>query len=170
VSNFTFDIIDEAISKEHIDQLEDEYIIKLDSRVNGYNCKSGGSYGKHSEESKAKMSVSKSGEGNVNFGKPRSEETRRKISEALKGHKVSEETKLKLSENSGKGMLGRHQTEDAKRLISENQRGDKSVHFGKPLSDEHKTNIANALKGRVLSEEWKAKISQSHRKHSETLN
>ena len=45
VSNFAFDIIDEAISKEQLDQMEDDYIIKLDTRTNGYNCKSGGSFG-----------------------------------------------------------------------------------------------------------------------------
>lgn len=54
-----------------------------------------------------------------------SEESRRKISESLKGKKHSEETRRKLSE----------------------------MRKGKKLSDEHKRKMSEALKGRKFSEE-----------------
>lgn len=61
------------------------------------------------------------------------EETRKKISLALKGHKISEKQKAALL----------------------------AANLGKKTSVEAKQNISNALKGRVLGEEHKAKISKS---------
>ena len=52
---------------------------------------------RHSEESKIKMSVARRGERNPNYGKPCSEETRRKIGEAnSKPRKVTEEQQLEI--------------------------------------------------------------------------
>ena len=52
---------------------------------------------RHSEESKRKMSVARRGERNPNYGKPCSEETRRKIGEAnSKPKKVTEEQQLEI--------------------------------------------------------------------------
>ncbi len=93
-----------------------------------------------------KQTASRRGDKHCNYGKHLSEETRRKISKAKTGFKHSEETKQKISKNSGKGMLGRHQTLEAKLLISSKQRGENSVHFGKHLSEEHKKKIAEAVK------------------------
>lgn len=68
---------------------------------NGYNLKEGGGNGKHSEETKQKMSDSRKGEKNVNYGKigeknhlykiPLSEETKQKLRKPR-----SEETKQKM--------------------------------------------------------------------------
>ena len=69
-------------------------------------------YGKkHSEETKRKISLATSGENNPNygkcgekscwFGKEHSEETKEKMSNSQKGHKVSEETKIKMREAKG---------------------------------------------------------------------
>ena len=70
------------------------------------------------------------------------EETRRKISIASKGKKISEEQKKKLSEK----MKGRT-----------------SPMKGKPMSDEAKKKIGEANKGKTLSEETRKKLSESHK-------
>jgi group I intron endonuclease len=90
-------------------------------------------YGKqHSEETKKLMSISKIGERNVWFGKTGKEfplfgksfsyEHKRKISEAMKGHSVTQATKNKISE-SCKGkvspMKGKKLSMEARRKISE---------------------------------------------------
>ena len=51
----------------------------------------------HSEESKKKMSEALKGENNPLYGKHHSEETKRKMSEAKKGKHHSEETRIKMS-------------------------------------------------------------------------
>ena len=76
-----------------LDEWEKYYIWLYDSFYNGYNSTTGGSNGIRSEETKRKMSEAKK-------GKPKSEETKRKMSEAKKGKPRSEETKRKLSEAS----------------------------------------------------------------------
>lgn len=91
-------------------------------------------YGKrHSEETKKLMSISKIGERNVWFGKtgkefplfgrPFSDEHKRKISKSMIGHKVSSETKKKLSESRiGKDspMKGKKLSLETKKRISDN--------------------------------------------------
>lgn len=71
------------------------------------------------------------GVNNPNFGKERSKEIREKISEALKGRIISEETKAK---------------------IREANLGDKNPNFGKLGADHHNF-------GKALSEEHKLKLS-----------
>ena len=59
------------------------------------------------------------------------------------GKKLSDETKRKLSESlkGNKNMLGKHHTEDVKRKISES-------HKGKKVSDETKRKMSESLKGK----------------------
>ena len=52
-----------------------------------------------SEETRIKMSESRTGNKNSMYGKHRPEETKRKISESLRGRRLSEETKRKISES-----------------------------------------------------------------------
>lgn len=77
-----------------------------------------------SEEYRKRMSESRSGEKNPNYGNTASEETRRKKSESMKGKnsgkKASPETLVKLSvAKSGKnnGMYGKEHSEEAKRKM-----------------------------------------------------
>lgn len=69
--------------------------------------------------------------------RPLPEETKRKISNSLKGNKLSEETKMKISE----ANKGRIFSEKHKRKMSEANRG-------KILSEEHKRKISESLKGK----------------------
>lgn len=58
-------------NQEEANILENYYIIKFNSRNRdfGYNLKEGGSFGKHSDETKQKLSSDRMGEKNPMFGK-----------------------------------------------------------------------------------------------------
>ena len=70
----------------------------------------------------------------------RTEEFKKKISEALKGKLKSEETRRKMSER---------------------QKGEKNHFFGKKLSEEHKRKMSEAHKGKKHFEETKQKIGET---------
>lgn len=92
----------------------------------------------HSDETKQKISESGKGRQSPTKGMkmpPRSEEYRKKISEANRKRKYSEETKRKISE----------------------------ANKGRKMTDEQKMNISNAQKGRTHSEETKRKMSEARK-------
>ena len=72
---------------------------------------------KKSEEHKRKLSEARKGQKTG----PRSEETKNKISEALKGRSLSEEHKNKLSES----IKGKKMSEEAKKKMAEAKKGRK---------------------------------------------
>ena len=78
-------------------------------------------------------------------GKQKSEETRKKMSEAQKN--ISEETRKKLSE----AKKGKHHSEETRKKLSE-------AHKGKRISEETRNKISEAKKGKHISEEAKMKI------------
>lgn len=110
VENFTFEL-EIATSIPYLNRLEKLFIRKYDTtnHEKGYNKDSGGG---------------------ANY--VMSDETKRKISEANKGHDVSDETKRKISK----------------------------AHKGKILSDEHRKKLSEAAKGKHHSEEIKQKMSE----------
>ena len=73
-----------------------------------------------------------------------------------KGKPRSEETKKKMSElNKGKRLSGEH-----RRKISEAMKGKKNT-LGHKHSKETKMKIRESLKGRILTKAWKRKLSLS---------
>jgi group I intron endonuclease len=103
--NMKFEVLLE-VNNELLDYYEQSFI-ELYSTIepNGYNIRSGGNNGIHSQESRERMRISKLGEKNYNYGKPRSNATKLAISEAKCGEKhhfyqksLSYEHKLKLSQ------------------------------------------------------------------------
>jgi group I intron endonuclease len=69
-----------------LDENEISFIKKYDCiEPKGYNIRSGGSNGKHSEESKERMRQSKLGPNNPNYGKPRSDEFKATMKEKKSG-------------------------------------------------------------------------------------
>ena len=137
--NFNWEILESDIPDSEIVECEIYWIKKYDSYRNGYNMSGGGEglgsgdnnpfYGRnHTDETKKKMSESKSGkydgEGNPMYGKKQSEETKRKISESLKNRKLSKKTREKMSnaQKGNKKFLGKKHSAETKRKISESKR------------------------------------------------
>lgn len=128
-----------------------------------------GMKGKHRpEETKKKISEAMKGRISWNKGKhlgPLSEETRKRISEAHKGKKISEETKRKISE----AHKGKKLSEEHRRKLSEANKGKISNRKGCKLTEETKRKISESHKGIHPSEETNRKRSESLKGHSTSL-
>ena len=132
--NFEYVLLATADTQEEADKLEDFYMEKYNSRNSyiGYNLKSGGVAGRHSDESKAKMSISQT-------GRITSEETKNKQSISQTGIKkppCTDKNKEEISKfmkerhaAEGHPMQGKHHTEEAKAKMRE-------ALVGKPLLEE----------------------------------
>lgn len=98
---------------------------------------------------------------NALFGRPVSDETKKKISEATKGKFVSEETRKKISEY----QKGKHPSDETRKKLSQSHKGKTSPTKGKTLSDEHKKKLSELAKGnknmlgKHHTEETKKKMS-----------
>ena len=94
-------------------------------------------------------------DGGQNGGHKQSAETRRKISEGLKGRIVGEATRQKLSE-AGKGRKLRPHTDEERRRISE-------ANKGRVTTEATRQKISEAKKGKPLSMEARRKLSESRK-------
>lgn len=96
-------------------------------------------------------------------GQKHSEETRRKISDALKNRPVSEETRRKIGiKNMGNTVWrGRKHTEEAKKKIGAANKGKKPWTTGKHLSLETRAKIAQAQRGEK-SHRWRGGVSSQN--------
>lgn len=117
--NFEHNILFTGLTKEEA-CLKEQELIKYFNSMNrefGYNSTSGGDVFTMNEETKQKISQALMGNQN-GFGHPCSEEKKKKISEAQKGRKFTEEHKQKLSEAAQK----RHVpcSEEKKKKLSQN--------------------------------------------------
>ena len=162
VENHKFEIIHTipVYNIEELNKLEKHYVdlFQTFNTEHGLNLRvGGGNKGKASEETIKKMSEVNKGDKNYGFGKPRSEEVKKKISESNMGKKHSEESKRKMSLS----QKGKKHTEETKLKLSEALKGEKSPLFGKPRSEETKRKLSKANKGKRLSEETKRKMSES---------
>jgi len=126
---------------------------------------------KHSLESKQKMS---------DIAKNRSVEINKKISNANKGKKASEETRRKMSNSKlGKNnpIFGKGHTKEAREKMSKNKKrffGKDNHFFNKRHSEETKKKISESLKGKNNywfgkhhSEETKRKMSESAKRRNQ---
>ncbi len=147
--NFKKEIL-EVCEYDQLQEREKFWIEKLDSINNGYNKLFTGRGGEnlgvpHTDEVKQKMSESRLGEGNPQFGMKAEKST-------WWGRKHTEEEKRKIGDaqkGSLNHMFGKH--------------GANNPHTGMKRSKETCENISKALKGKLkgrkLSEETKAKMS-----------
>lgn len=94
-----------------------------------------------SEETRKKISIALK-------GIKRSDEFKKKVSNAVKGRKLSEEAKKRMSQR----LKGRKLSEEVKQKISLSKKG-------KVFTEEHKNNISKAKLGTKHTEETKKKIS-----------
>ena len=103
-----------------LDEWEKYYIEKYDSFYNGYNSTAGGGNGIRSEETKRKLSEALKGKPSSHKGIPHSEETKRKIGKASSKKIICLETKhafdsiKQAQEWLGKGNIIQHLKGDAK--------------------------------------------------------
>lgn len=65
-----------------------------------------------------------------------------------------------ISKGGSAPMIGRHHTEEAKKLFSEQRKGTNNAFYGKHHTKETKEKIAKSKVGKKLSEEHKHKISE----------
>lgn len=104
-------------------------------------------------ETRAKMSAARMGNTN-SVGRKHSPETRAKISEANKGHEVSEETRARISA----ANTGRKHTDEARANMSAAKIGNKYC-VGVVASDEARANMSAARTGKVFTDEHRANLS-----------
>ena len=167
--NFLYEILDTAPDQIVLDYLEDFYIECLDTVTNGYNCKSGGGNGRHSEMTKQKMSASHKGIKHSEESKAKmslsqtgrvvTPEMRLKMSASRKsaienGWKLSDDARLKITEK----ITGHLVSESTKHKISESQMGTKNHMYGKNASEETRKKMSDAHKGRKFSEETRERM------------
>jgi len=105
-----------------------------------------------------------------------SESTKQKISDSLKGKKLSIETRNKKSKalkgKTYEDLCGREKAIERKNKLSESLKGENNPMYGRHLSDDAKIKISKYNTGKKLSEETKQKISkklygiQSHNKYT----
>lgn len=155
IENFEKEILEFGIPNvELANDWEQMYI--LFERAKGkseYNIAPGGlgHIGHHSEETKNKISKTRT-------GKKYSEEHRRHISESLKGRIVSEETRKKISEaNNGRTAWnkGKPMSDEQKKKLSE-------AHKGIYPTEDTRRKRSETLKGHVVSEYTKQKLRETH--------
>lgn len=159
---FLFEVIDTTPQNQpQLDNLEIFYIAKFNSMHNGYNCDPGGKGGKHSEETKQKMSKSLSGKNNPMFGRCGNKSPRY-------GKLHTEEIKTRLSEiNKGENnpRFGKKVSCLIKTKLSKVKSGTNNPMFGRQHSEETKRKMSNSLKGKNVgitrSEETKQKMSEA---------
>ena len=94
------------------------------------------------------------------WGKHRTEETKKKMSNAHKGKHG-----LKGNENP---MFGKHPSEETKGKMSEAKRGERNHNFGKSRSEETKRKISESERGKKVSEATKKKQSEIGKKRCES--
>lgn len=157
--NIKHEIMFENLSREMAFEKE-ILLIKLYNTNNikyGYNITSGG-MGSHglsvSKETRKKLS-------NSNKGQKRNEAFCKRLSEVNLGKKHSEETKNKISLAIKKQLLdGPRITEQGRRRLSEIHKGHK-YNLGRIHSEEHNKKISKALIGIKRSEDTRGKMSKS---------
>ena len=132
--NFKHEVPFTDLTKEEAEQKEIDLIAcyQSDNRNFGYNVDRGGnSHGKTSEE------------------------TKRKISQKLKGRAKPESVRKKLSESN----KGKKRSEETRRKLSETHKGERNYWYGKNLDDEIRQKMSNSSKNPSI--ETKAKRSKS---------
>lgn len=159
VENWNTKILKECETLDDANYYETYYIKEFNTKYpNGYNLTNGGEGTPAciiTDETRKKLSEAMKGENNPFYGKHHSEETIKKLKDRI----ITDEWKRKISEKA-KGrkspMLGKHLSEETRKKISEARKG---KHYPK-LSDSLKGK-PSWNKGKHLNEEIKEKISKS---------
>lgn len=127
-NNFEWKVITRTNDATILNDLEKFYIFKFQSYENGYNLTKGGEGCLGlicSPETRKKLSMLNSGENNPNYGKPRSLETRKKMSETHKrnGYHIGKKQSKETCEKKSKSLKGRIFSKETKYKISKAKMG-----------------------------------------------
>jgi len=146
IQSFDISVIDVAEDKQTLNEKEKYWINSYNSKIDGYNMTEGGDGGDLSTYIKYH---------------PHTEKTKEKISNALKGRKVSEETKEKLRKITPYNK-GKKASEEIKKKLSE-------AHKGRPSNNKGKKHPYKARKPRpdMIGESNPAKRLEVRKKISE---
>lgn len=167
IDSFTWQVIEQC-KVDELEVREQHWIAVFDTFRNGYNLTAGGEYNKEfSDETRLRMSQSHKGrkqskeliekrvvrgKDHYTYGKPRSEDTRKKISISLTGKKQSEETKTKRAIS----KIGKkHSQESIEKM--------RIAKVGKKASEQAKMRLSESHKGKKHSDETKRKMSEAHK-------
>lgn len=140
--------------EQELERREAFYIKELDACDNGYNSNRGGSGHtgmEFSDETKQLISE--------NHRRYQSTDTRKKLSDALKGHKVKEATRKKISE----GNRGKKRTDEQRAAQSERQKGVEPVAASKAAKEWVEKN-GGYWKGKQLPDEMRANMKTAQQK------
>lgn len=169
IDAFSWQIIEQC-DADSLEVRERHWIAVFDTFNNGYNLTAGGEYNKEfSTETRKRMSEAQK-------GKKQSQETIDKRTSRGENHyrygkTVSDETKEKIS----KSLSGRKQDPAVTAKISQSNTGKKMspeaveksriARTGIKFSEQAKKNLSEAHKGHKASEETKRKMSESRKKY-----
>jgi len=150
--SFTWEIIEQVDCGENtqllLDEKESFWIDCLDTQNpdRGYNIRDGGSKGKHSLQTKEKLSRIRQG---ASYGPIHSEEWKKHLSEKAKSNPLF-------------SMRGRTQSDETKKKISQSNMGKQHGDCtGRVLSESTKNKISASLTGRKVSDDTKQKKSEA---------
>ena len=163
VDNFVLDILHSNLTKDEAERLEVLEIQRHNSiSPHGYNLEPGGNVPDIHPETRRKISESLR-------GRKLSPETRQKLSEVRRGRKFSHEHRQNLSESA----RGKKHSEATRQKISEVQRGKvvsaetrqklSKAHRGRKLSEAHRQKMSESQRGKVISTETRQKLSEALR-------
>jgi group I intron endonuclease len=165
--NFTKEIIDSAETKDELNEKEKYWIKFYNCKdPNGYNLTDGGEGFDLGENNIAKRPEIRQKIRNKRALQIITNETKKKISESLKGKSISEETKEKIRNT----LIGHDVSEETKEKIRQKTKGKKK----KPQTEEHRSKISKSMKRKNPwdnikdSEGTKKKIGETIKKIWET--
>ena len=145
-------------TQEEINIAEHNIIELYIGTINCLNIRHGGTVGELSEETKKKMSNSHKGKTSNFKGHKHPLEALKKISEYNKGKSFSEETRIKLSAalKGKQNFKGKHHSEEFKKRMSD-------INKGKTLSEETKKKLSDSAKGRIPWNKGKTNLNIQYR-------
>jgi group I intron endonuclease len=152
--NFKKEILEICSTREELIEREEYWLNYYDAGNNHrfYNTHNH-SYGapKLSQEIIEKIRRANSGKNHSQYGKTKTEETKRKIGNANRGRVPSEETRRKISEAGRR----RSQSEETRKKLSEIRKSfnGKTGMYGKKHSEETKQKMRESAKARLKSEQ-----------------